>query len=255
MQNFGKIKNGFNDLLIRNIGKKDDGSRKLFKQYIKTIKESEILRTQFLVYHNIENRVDTDMFSANLFINENIKLLDKFKKTDILKENEKLGSLLKEMKEDYDLAKLHESLSKLIFTKSSPSTVGVISDETKNVTNYVISNKPKEIQEGIELPISVLTKLMTEKYNEKYDTLSEGDKKIIKTLIDSDFEAKKTLYSTTVTECVSLVDGLIKEGNEETKDRLLKVKEKLNKEETLSEGDFTHKFSKLIQLKNNLIND
>jgi hypothetical protein len=49
MQNFGKIKNIFNNILIEGIVKKDDNSKKLFKRYIKTIKESEILKNQFLI--------------------------------------------------------------------------------------------------------------------------------------------------------------------------------------------------------------
>ena len=95
MQNFGKIKNVFNNLLIEGIVKKDVASKKLFKKYIKAIKESEILKTQFLVYNNIENKIDADSFSANVFVSENIKLLDKYKTSDILKENLILVKLLK----------------------------------------------------------------------------------------------------------------------------------------------------------------
>jgi hypothetical protein len=256
MQNFGKIKNGFNELLIKGIGKKDDASKKLFKQYIKTIKESEVLRTEFLVYHNIENKVDNDSFSANLFITENIKLLDKYDKALILKENQKLGSLLGELSGDYELSKLHESLSNLIFVKRTANNVGNVTDEIKVVTAYVTSNKPKEVTESINMPISILTKLMTEKYNEKYDTLSVDDKIIIKTLINSDFGIKKELYVKTVTECMDLVDGLIKEGDAETKERLLRVKGKLLEDkENLNESDFAPRFSKLIELKNNLISE
>ncbi len=254
MQNFGKIKNGFNELLIKGIGKKDDASKKLFKQYIKTIKESEVLRTEFLVYHNIENKVDNDSFSANLFITENIKLLDKYDKALILKENQKLSGLLGELSDDYELSKLHESLSNLIFTKRTANNVGNVTDEIKAVTAYVTSNKPKEVTESINMPISILTKLMAEKYNEKYDTLSVDDKIIIKTLIDSDFGIKEELYAKTVAECIDLVDGLIKEGDVETKERLLRVKGKLLEDkESLNESDFAPRFSKLIELKNNLI--
>src|SRR5882757_8792444 len=94
MQNFGKIKNVFNNLLIEGIITKDASTRKLFKKYIKTIRESDILKTQFFVYSNIENKVDTDPMSISLFVSENIKLLEQFKPTDILKENEKLGKLI-----------------------------------------------------------------------------------------------------------------------------------------------------------------
>jgi len=50
MQNFGKIQNGFNDLLADSLIKENQVNKDLFKKYIKTIKESEILKTQFLIY-------------------------------------------------------------------------------------------------------------------------------------------------------------------------------------------------------------
>lgn len=257
MQNFGKIKNVFNNLLIEGIVKKDVSSKKLFKKYIKTIKESEILKTQFLIYNNIENKIDTDSFSANIFVSENIKLLDKYKTSDILKENLILVNLLKESKdkfsEDYVLSNLHESLSALVFTKRTPKNIEKITEEIKNVTKYITTNKAKEVNESIELPVSILTNLMVEKYNEKYSTLEESEKEILKVLIDSNFENKKILYSKFVNECVVLVDGLLKESDSESSIKLIKVKEKLLEDtQELKEEEFLTKISKLIELKNNL---
>lgn len=256
MQNFGKIKTVFNNLLIEGIVKKDDASKKLFKKYLKTIKESEILKTQFLVYNNIENKIDSDSFSANLYVSENIKLLEKYKTSDILKENKKLLSLIKKSKEidgDERIEKLHESLSNLIFTKRTPQTVEKITEEIKNVSNYILTNKPKEVNESVDLPVSILRNLMVDKYNEKYSTLDESDKEVLKVLIESNFQNKKRFYKKTISECVQLVDSLIKESDEETKEKLIKVKSKLLEDrEELNESDFLSKISKLIELKNNL---
>ena len=94
MQNFGNIKNIFNNLLAEGLTKKDSKSKKLFQKYIKTIKESEVLKTQFLIYENIENKVDSDVASANLFVSENLRLLEKYSKSDILKENENIFVLV-----------------------------------------------------------------------------------------------------------------------------------------------------------------
>jgi hypothetical protein len=256
MQNFGKIKTVFNNLLIEGIVKKDDASKKLFKKYLKTIKESEILKTQFLIYNNIENKIEADSFSANLFVSENIKLLEKYNTSDILKENKKLLSLIKESKEidgDEKIEKLHESLSNLIFTKRTPQNIEKITEELKNVSNYIVTNKPKEVNESVDLPVSILRNLMVDKYNEKYSTLDESDKEVLKVLIESNFQNKKRFYKKTISECVQLVDSLIKESDEETKEKLVKVKSKLLEDrEELNENDFLSKISKLIELKNNL---
>ena len=126
MQNFGRIKNTFNGILAESVVTKQDANKQLFKKYVKAIKESKILTLQFLVYNNIENKVDTDSNSANFFVNENLKLLEKFKIEDIIKENAKLVSLDKsvegKLNETYKLSELHESLSKLITTKRTANS-------------------------------------------------------------------------------------------------------------------------------------
>lgn len=257
MQNFGKIKNVFNNLLVEGIVKKDDGTRKLFKNYIKTIKESEILKTQFMVFNNIENRIDEDVTSANLFVSENIKLLEKYTTADILNENKKLLTLLSnfqsKLDESYELSDLHESLSNLILTRRTPNNLDKITDEIKKVSKYISTNKPKVVNESIDLPLSMLTNIMVKKYNEQYDTLDESEKKALKILMGSDIEAKKQLYSSTINECTELIDNLLTNSNSESKEKLLKVRAKLSEDtQEINEMDFVAKFSKLVDLKNNL---
>lgn len=256
MQNFGKIKNVFNNLLVEGIAKKDASAKKLFKKYIKTIKESKILKTQFLVYNNIENKIDEDVISTNIFVSENIKLLEKFKKADILNENKKLVDLLNTYKsrlsEDYELKVLHESISDLIFTTRTPKNIGKITEDIKNIGKYILTNKAKEVNETIDLPVSVLTNIMVEKYNEKYNTLDESDKKVLKALINSNLEEKKVLHSEIVNECVTLIDKLLTEERGEAKEKLLQVKVKLLEDTEINDDNFVVKISKLVDLKNNL---
>ena len=70
MQNFGKITNAFNGVLAEGLVSKDTNNKQIFKKYIKTIKENEILKTQFLVYNNIENKIEKNEFKANLFLQQ-----------------------------------------------------------------------------------------------------------------------------------------------------------------------------------------
>lgn len=260
MQNFGKIKNIFNSLLIEGVVKKDDISKRLFKKYIKTIKESEILKTQFLVYSNIENKIDSDAFSANIYITENVKLLEKYTPAEILNENKKLVDLLKksveslnELDKEYELSKLHESLSNLILTKRTPKNIEVITEEIKNVTNFILSNKQKEIKENIDLPVSILSKIMVEKYNEKYSAIEKEDKEILKTLINSNVEDKRVLYSKITNECIDLVDNVLKNSDKESGEKLKMVRDKLVEDiNAFNENEFLGRVTKLIELRNNL---
>src|ERR1035437_8942332 len=146
MQNFGKIKNVFNGILAEGVVTKNEANKLLFKKYIKTIKESKILRTQFLVYTNIENKLESDSISANVFVSENLKLLEKFKISDIINENKKLLALSKDIEgklgETYDptISALHESISKLIFTKRNASNIDEVTNNVTSVINYIKAN-------------------------------------------------------------------------------------------------------------------
>ena len=55
VQNFGKIKNAYNEILVESVVAKNKDKKDLFKSYVKTIKENEALKNQFLVYNIIEN--------------------------------------------------------------------------------------------------------------------------------------------------------------------------------------------------------
>lgn len=255
MQNFGKIKNVFNNILVEGIVTKNDSAKKLFRKYIKAIKESEVLKTQFLVYNNIETKHESDAILASIFVSENIKLLEKFNPKDILVENKKLvdmlGGFWSRLDEETDLSEIHESISRLIFTKRQPQTINVITEEIKKVSTYIQKEKSKNIVESIDLPVSVLAKLMVEKYNEKYSNLSESDKTVLKKLINSSLDEKKEMYSALVSECVILIDTLLSDPST-PKEKLSLVKSKLLENVEITQENFLEKMNKIIELKENL---
>lgn len=261
MQNFGKIKNAFNGILADGMFSKNDTSKLLFKKYIKTIKESDILKTQFLIYNNIETKLgneETSVFATNLYITENLKLLEKYKVSDIIKENKKLialsESISEKMNDVYDpiLSSLHESISSLIFTKRTPQSVESITESLIKVVDYIKTNKAKIISEAIELPSSMLTTMMVDKYNETYSNLDESEKKVLRTLIDSTPEQKSEVYTEILRECIFLINERLTGSDLEAKDKLLRVKDKLLNDKIDLSEDFEKKISKLIELKDSL---
>jgi len=255
MQNFGKIKNSFNVLLSESISTKNDASKKLFKKYIQTIKESEILRTQFLVISNIEGKIESDKEKANQFVKENISLFSGFNKKDILEANKKLSSLVTLNEDSYKHKELHENITKLIFTKRTPNNIDMIIETTSEVVDYILNNEPKEVSEIIDLPSSMISTMMIDKYNEKYSTLDESEKKILKSIINSTDEEKKEVYISTMRECIDLIDSRVKEADLDAKDKLLRVKDKLLNDKLEINEEFTKNISKLVDLKNSLNNN
>jgi len=260
MKNFGKIKNIFNELVSEGIATKDVKSIDLFKKYVKTVKENEILKTQFLVISNIENKVESNREKATEFVKENIALFSYFDKKRMIELNNYLaefitlcdkGSLLKEDLE-YNHKSLHENIATLIFTKRTPKTIDTIVEATSNVVEYILANKPKEIVESSGLPNSIISTIMVEKYNERYSDLDESEKEILKALINSDDTKKKEVYSKTIRECIDLIDEKLKESSLDAKDKLLQVKDKLLNDKLEVNEDYTKNISKLVELRSSL---
>jgi len=250
MQNFGKITNAFNGILVEGLLSIDTKNKQTFKKYIKTIKENESLKTQFMVYNNIENKVETNEFKANLFLQENIALLNKFSKRELLEANFLLAKPILDVEEvSYPNQILHENITTLIFTEKNSKNINEIVEATANIIDFMKNNKEKEIKESIDLPNSMLTTIMVDKYNEKYVDLDETEKQFIKVLFESDDKKKKELYLTTLRECIDLINEKLVESSLEAKDKLLRVKDKLLNDKQEVNEDFIKNISKLLELR------
>lgn len=255
-KNFGYIKELYNNILSESVMSKNKDGKNLFKNYVRTLKENEILKTQFLVYSNIENKVEKDVAKASMFVKENIELFSKYSKKDIFEANKKLvlDLVFEEEEVSNEKKELHESISTLIFTEKKPQTIDIIVEATDKIINYIINNKPKEVNESIGLPNSMLVNIMVDKYNEKYSTLDESKKNVLKVLIESSDEEKRTVYSDVLDECLGLINEKLSTNDIETKTKLLDVKEKLLNDKKDINEDFITKVSKLIDLRDALNN-
>jgi len=255
MENFGKIKIIYNEMLAKSLMSEND-SKSLFKGYIKSIKECEMLKTQFLVYDNIENKIESDVAKATLFLKENINLFNNFKKNEIFKANANLAlPILYEKEIIHEKIDLYENISKLIFTKKTAHNIDVIVEATSEVIKYILNNKTKIVIESIDLPSSMLSSIMVDKYNEKYSDLDESDKSILKVLIDSSDEDKKAVYSNTLRECLDLINEKLINSDLESKDKLLRVKDKLLNDKQEVNEVFFENMTKLSELRTNLKNN
>lgn len=255
MQNFGEIKNIFNSLLVEAITTNNENKRKLFQEYVRAIKGNEILKTEFLIYNNIEEKVEMNEQKATMFVHENINILNKYSKKEILEANKILSSkLLKENKlplTDNKLSNLHNDISNLIFTKKSTKSIDSIIESTTNIVDYIKNNKINEVNEVNPLPNSILSNIVVDKFNDRYCDLSEDEKKVLKTILKSNEEDKVKLYETITRECIDLVDINLIESDIDAREKLLTVKDRLLRSK-YNTNTFINEISKLVELKTNL---
>ena len=254
VKNFGKIKNTYNTILVESITSKKDENKLVFKKYIKEIKGDEILKEQFLIFNNIENKIEVDRVKAIEYVKESIALLSKYPKQSIIESNTKLfNDIVFEFDVDYDKKSLHEAITTLVFTDRKASTLDVILDATDKVVDYIINNKTKKVNEGLDIPNSLLISLSVGNFNEEYKDLSESEKAIVSIMIESTPEEKKKLFKDTNDECLSLINSKLEESEINAKEKLLSVKERLLTQE-FNKDNFINDITKLIELKETLKN-
>ena len=256
MSNFGQIKHTYNTLLAEGIAKNSNKEKVEFKKYIKTIKENKVLKTQFDIYYNIENKVESDGWKAMNYVNECISLIDVFSKKEIKEANNKLNEseFIKNniIDIDDDKSKLYEAIDTLISTTKSSLTLDKIVESKVTVVEYIINNKKEnKVVEGYGLPNSVLSEIAVEKFNEEYAELTESEKETISVMISTNESEKEELYKKTIKECLELVNNKLTESNGDVKEKLLSTKENLLNRNYNSET-FVNDISKVIELKNYL---
>lgn len=253
MKNFGKIKNIFNNILAEAIANKDVTKKKVFNKYVSSLKESEILKTQFSVYTTIENLIEENQFKASEKIKMSVDTLKSFNKEDIIQANTKLTELAGAVSVNfnYDKESIHESITNLIFSDNINQYV----DSLNEAVEYAKSNTPKEVFESAGVPNSILTSIVVDKFNTKYDSLDESSKKLIKLIFEGNEEDKINLFETSVKECLGLINNKLDSdfrGEDITiKESLLSVKENLLGRTYIKEF-FEKDIVKILNLKNDL---
>lgn len=251
MENFGNIKDTFKNLVVESVIRKDEKGKKLFSKFLKTIKENKTLKNQYLIYSNLQNSKFDDGVEAKEFVKENIELLKTLNETHITKGNEFFLKLLKGKKIIKENQEFYNKVSYLVNTEKSPSNIKKINESINYVVKPMLAKEEvgEVVTESINLPISVLTKLVVNKFNSKYSDISESEKEIIKTVLNGTNEDKENIYNKLKRECIDGIDTKLNESSDlDIKDKLLKVKDKLLNN-SFCKDSFTTDITRLHELK------
>lgn len=259
MKNFGLIKTIYEDLMVDALVTESKLNKSLYNKFVNRLKSNKIMKTQFEVYNLLEEineSVNED--NLNFYIKECISLLDGISRDEIIKENLKtFKPILENFPElefkDYPEKNLHESIAELIFTKKNSKTINSLIKHTNVIKESLLSNKNliKEKEENVKIiPNSTLTKLMVEKFKEKYSSFNQIEAVTFMSLIKEEPLLKEETFKFVLKECIARVNVKI-ETEPSLKETLLKVKEKLLTDNFLEENYKTD-ILKLVDLFNDL---
>jgi len=257
--NFGTVKNIFVEKLIESHISGEKTGKNLYKKFLKTLNESETLKTAFVVYKNIESNTISDKFEANHYLKENLSLINNFTgKKSLVEETKKLIAILKENDINLDVKSnnLHESLEILLTKTSSLKTINKLHESRINVIDWLISNKDREeksdyVRENIN-PKKFLD-IATNKFNERYSELTEEEKNILKVLKESDDSSLKNMVLKLVKDNINIINENLDKysNNMDVKGKLLETKDRVYRMVD-SDDDLGNKILKLYDLKNSI---
>jgi hypothetical protein len=242
---FGKIKQEINNILFESYSDKNK-FKTIFKEFYNILKNNKTIKEYYIVYSNIENKKFDDISDATSYLNES---LDYLKSLDvdfsvvhdfILKYNSDKTYVKETLLENIDTL-LQDTKSNLIENRISAK---------KYLVSHLLTHKSisDNVVEGT-LPIKVYTNLIAKKFNKKYENLTEWEKDLVKSVLNNDDEKLKTIEESIIKENLELVNNKINIGDTELKEKLSKVKLKL---ESYSSTDKKDSIIKLIKLKSDL---
>jgi hypothetical protein len=212
----------FNNKLI-------EESKKLTTQFLDIIKNSPILQLEFKVFNNLENKIIENDLTATRYIDTNIKLFEVYTISEIEKEHNKLNPFLDENIElDSNKVELYDAIGNLIMESVNDCDsidVDRIHESFSLVLNHIKTPKKQLIENHeVELVNSDIIEMAISKFNEKYDSLNEDDKNLLKKLIKSNKKEKQELLEEYKNNSLVILENLNKNNIE---DKIAKTIQKI----------------------------
>ncbi len=255
---FGTLKNKFTETYVESHLSDDVNGKQLYKQFLKTLNESETLKTCFIVYKNLENKTASTEFEASEYLKENLNLLDKFRgDKSIVSETRKLINLLENNGIDIpnQFTNFNQSLHTLITSSPSLENVDKIHEAKVSLVKHLLTDKTPInedttlVRKGVD--VNKFLTVATNLYNEKYENLTEEEKHIIKVIREGNDGDKENLLHSMVKETITLVnESLTNVGENVTlKSKLLETKDVVYSMMDYNKDTFGDNVKKLYDIK------
>ena len=241
MENFGKIKT------ILGIKYINESSMDSISKFMKIMRDSKKLQTEFKIYNSLENAYIPNEVLAMKHIDRNLSNKSVLNETEL----EKIQKFNDNIDLDQKKTKLYESIHVLLHEDD----VDLQHDAYVTVLEHIKNNKP-EIEENKEyiyptgIDKEIILEMAVKKFNDKYSLLNENEKKIFKTLYKTTFEEKKNLFESLKQDAIDLTYNGDNNGIE---DKINEAIDSINKI-VFNEETADNTIIKLIQYKEHLLN-
>lgn len=226
-------------------------SKKLTTDFFDVVKNSPILQLEFKVFDNLEKKhIDGDL-AATRYIDSNIKLFEVYTISEIDIERNKLNKFLdKNIILDTNKTILYNAIDNLIresLNDYDDMDTDVIHESFEIVLNHIKSPKKQLIESHEVKPMNEeVIEIAINKFNEKYSTLNEDDRVLIKMLVKSNEGEKNELLEEYKNECLTILES---KNNDKIADKIAttikKIREMSYNSKTIDDNIISlHEFKK-----------
>lgn len=240
----GKVNIGFAKACISNTLKEEflltntlNESKKLSSDFFKLLESSPFLQLEFNVYKNLENKTISNDVLATRYIDNNISQFSKYSKNDLIREHAKINKFCKD-NDDLTTAQanLYEAIDDLISETVKNDENGVpnidtIHESFSTILDHIKStksntSKKSELIESNSYDINEVLKIAINKFNQRYSSLDEDEKKITKVLALGNMEEKKNIFESLKNDNLEILNSIESSGIE---NKIEETTKKLNK--------------------------
>ena len=210
-------------------------------EIINMIMEDRNLKYQLQFFEAMKDYDGT--INAKDYINESLALISKNIDLKTLKEsNKKLGKLLVKYNIGRDMSlRLDESkdeylkaASYLLSHKKTINNLSVVAKNATIVENYINNHKNVINENRIDI------KKLTETFDKKMSMLNEDERALVNDIINSKShvaeQRQRRFFNSLKEKCISKIDKMISESNEEEKNSLNELKEEIKAMEYCKES-------------------
>lgn len=197
MVNFGNVKSKLNKAYSQDLIENTSKYKKLYEEFLKTIKSSPILMLEYTIYENLKKH-NLEYNESLRFIEANISALSKIDKTELLKENKKLEKFdLKEIELSEDKLTLNQNIENVINESVYKKITNV--NKLHESVNFLIESLTKKEETKLEktdkgFKVSHIFHLAKKKLEEKFSNLQPDEVEVISTFIKGDEKKKKSVF-------------------------------------------------------------
>ncbi len=178
MNKFGQLKSNLDQMMVQSYGK--ENFKTVMKEFKKNILSNKAISEMYFIYNDLSSQKGINKEIANEYVNESFVKL-----SDLISSNQKkIDELYKWVKTnlDGDVDNEYSNIDFVVYENKITNLERIL-ETKKQIKSLLTTTKKEKVQESVNIPLSSMLKIVTNTFNKEYSTISEDEKKELKSLL------------------------------------------------------------------------